>query len=89
MTTSNIVLSSWATRPLGRAARLGIAFGGMAISTVLLTVASVVTTGSWALILLGVGLTAASVRAARVPTAGRLSTMAAALIVVPFLLNLS
>ena len=72
MTASAPVVRAWATRPLGKAARVAIAAGGMVLATMILTYAAVASSGSWLLVVLGVGLTAVSVRAAVVPSAGRL-----------------
>jgi hypothetical protein len=49
--------------------------------------ASVVQSGSWALVVLGVGLAALSVRAARVPTAIRLTLVAVAMLAIPLTLQ--
>ena len=87
MTTSNLVLGAWATRLMGKAARIGIAVGGLATATLILTMASVVATGSWALVLLGVALAAVSVRAAIAPTVGRLTSVAAGLVAIPLVLQ--
>ena len=87
MTTSHLALGAWATRPLGKAARIGIAVGGLVTATLVLTTSAVVTNGSWALVLLGVALAAASVRAARIPSVGRLTTFAVGLIAIPILLQ--
>jgi hypothetical protein len=80
MTTANPVIVAWAEHPVGRVARIAIAVGGLVTSTLVLMTASVVASGSWALVVLGVGLAALAVRAARVPTTARLSLTAAALI---------
>jgi hypothetical protein len=80
MTTANPAIVAWADHPIGRVARIAIAVGGLVTATLVLTTASVVASGSWALVLLGVGLAALAVRAARVPTTARLSLAAAALI---------
>jgi hypothetical protein len=83
MTAISTTFQTWATHPVGRAARIVIAVGGMATATLVLMTASLVTSGSWALVILGVGLAAFSVRAARAPTAGRLILVAAVLMAVP------
>jgi len=83
MTTASPPISAWAARPMGKAARIAIAVGGLITATLVLMTASVVPTGSWALVVLGVGLAAASVRAARIPSPGRLILVAAALLAIP------
>lgn len=87
MTTANPTLQAWATKPLGKAARIAIAVGGMALATLVLTSAAVVETGSWALVLLGVALVAAAVRAARIPTGSRLVALMAIVIAIPLSLQ--
>jgi len=83
MTTASPPISTWAAHPMGKAARIAIAVGGLITATLVLMTASVVATGSWALVVLGVGLAALSVRAARVPSRVRLILVAAALIAIP------
>jgi hypothetical protein len=80
MTTANPAIVAWAEHPVGRVARIAIAVGGLVTSTLVLMTASVVASGSWSLVVLGVGLAALAVRAARVPTTARLFLTAAALI---------
>ena len=87
MTTVNPAIRAWAARPTGKATRIAIAVVGMASATLVLMSAAVVTSASWALILLGVGLAAASVRAAVLPTAGRLTLAAIAMSAVPFVIQ--
>ncbi|HEU4319443.1 MAG TPA: hypothetical protein VFS66_05125 [Acidimicrobiia bacterium] len=77
MTASAPVMRAWATRPLGKAARVAIAAGGMVLGTLILTFAAIAPTGSWLLVVFGVGVAALSVRAARIPSAGRLVTLTA------------
>lgn len=83
MTTSQLVLDDWATEPLGKAARIAIAVGGMITATLVLLMATMVSNGAWLLLLLGVALAATSVRAARYPTLVRLAVVAANLIAIP------
>ncbi len=89
MTTANSAISPWASHPLGRVARGAIAVGGLMIAALVLMTASVVVSGSWALVVLGLGVAALSVRAARVPTPLRLALVALVLIVIPFAFRLS
>ena len=70
-------MSAWATRPVGKAARVAIAAGGMVLGTLILTFAAIATAGSWLLVLLGVGVAAMSVRAAQIPSVLRLLTLTA------------
>jgi hypothetical protein len=82
MTTASPPTVAWANHPLGKAARIAIAVGGLVTATLVLMTASLVATGSWALVTLGVGLAALAVRAARVPTTSRLAITAAALVAI-------
>ena len=54
VTTSTQVLQPWATRPVGKAARLSLAILGMTMATLVLMTAAAVDSGSWAQVLLGV-----------------------------------
>ena len=85
MTTSNIVLEEWATNPLGKAARIAIAAGGMITATLILMMATMLTSGAWLFVLAGVGLAATSVRAARVPSILRLGVVTANLVAIPLI----
>ncbi len=87
MTTSNPVLQPWATQPLGKAARIAIAAGGLVLATLVLMTAAIVGSGSWALIALGVLIAPAAIRAARVPSTARLGVLAAAVLAVPFIIQ--
>lgn len=87
MTAINPAIQAWAARPAGKAVRIAIATLGMATSTLVLMTAALVTTGSWALVLLGVGLAATSVRAALAPTTPRLLTVATIIIAIPLTLQ--
>jgi len=83
MTTASSAINAWAGHPLGKMARGAIAVGGLMTAALVLMTASVVATGSWALVVLGVGLGVLSVRAARIPTPLRLTLVAMALIAIP------
>jgi hypothetical protein len=83
MTTANLYLESWATHPLGKAARVMLALLGMSTATTLLTLSPLVASGSWAIILIGLALAATSVRAARVPTVERLALVVSVVILIP------
>lgn len=85
MTTSELSLESWATAPLGKAARLSIAVGGMITATLVLLMATMLSQGTWLFVLVGVALAATSIRAARYPTLIRLSVVAANLIAIPLI----
>lgn len=80
MTTANPALVDWAQHPLGKVARIAIASGGLITATLVLMTASVVATGSWALVVLGVSLAALAVKAAWAPTTVRLILTGATLI---------
>lgn len=88
MTVSEVVLEDWATQPLGKAARIAIAAGGMITAFMVLVMASVVAQGSWALVLAGVALVATSVRAASIPTLARLMLVVANVVAIPALARL-
>lgn len=83
MTTTTQPLQAWATKPLGKAARVAMAGVGMAMATLVLMTSAVVESGSWALVLLGVALAATSVRAAWIPTVSRLSALMATVVAIP------
>lgn len=83
MTTSNPILQPWATEPMGKAARIAIGIGGLVLATLVLMTATIVSSGSWALIGLGVILAPSAIRAARVPTPARLGVLAAAVMAIP------
>lgn len=85
MTTSELVLENWATQPLGKAARISIAVGGMLTATLVLLMATMLSQGTWLFVLVGVALAATSVRAARYPTLLRLTAVAANLIAIPLI----
>ncbi len=85
MTTSELVLEDWATKPVGKAARIAIAAGGMIVATLVLLMASMLSEGTWLFLLIGVALAATSVRAARYPSLARLTAVAANLIAIPLI----
>ncbi len=85
MTASHLVLEEWATQPLGKAARVAIAAGGMITAFMVLLIASVISHGSWVLVLAAIALVATSVRAARVPNLTRLMVVVANLVAIPLL----
>lgn len=88
MTSLSHAIEGWATHPAGMAARIFIGVAGMTTATLVLMTASLVPSGSWALVLLGVGLAATSVRAAVVPSTPRLAFLAATLIAIPIAIRL-
>lgn len=83
MMVSNASIAPWADKPLGKAARLTMAIAGMLLATSVMMTAAVVDQGSWALVLLGVALGAASVRAAHWPTISRLAALGAVVLAIP------
>lgn len=85
MTTSDLVLDGWAVKPIGKAARIAVAAGGMIVATLVLLIASMLREGSWLFLLIGVALAATSVRAARYPSLARLTAVAANLIAIPLI----
>jgi hypothetical protein len=88
MTTSDLVLDEWATKPMGKAARIAIAAGGIITATLVLLMATMLPDGAWLFVLVGVALAATSVRAARYPTIVRLGVVAANLIAIPLIAQL-
>lgn len=85
MTVSTITnLEEWAAHPIGKAARISIAVLGLASAVLLLMVATMYRHAAWILVLLGVSLAATSIRAARKPSALRLTTLAAVMIAIPY-----
>ena len=85
MTSSPTTEHDWATRPWGRAARITIVAGGVGAATLLLLIAAMTETGSWALVVTGVALAATSARAAKSPSIIRLGVVGANLMVIPLL----
>ena len=85
MTTSELALDRWATQPIGKAIRISIAVAGMTTAVLLLLTASMLSSGTWLLVLAGVALAATSARAARFPTVLRLSFVAANLVAIPLI----
>ena len=83
MTTSTPVLQTWATRPLGKAARVALAVLGMILATLVLMTAAIIETGAWARVILGAALAAGSVMAARFPSAPRLMILGAIVLMIP------
>lgn len=88
MTVSDPVLEEWATKPLGKAARIAIAAGGTITATLVLLMATMLRDGTWMFVLMGVALAATSVRAARYPTITRLGVVAANLVAIPLIAQL-
>jgi hypothetical protein len=85
MTVSTITtIDEWAAHPVGKVARVAIAALGLMSATLVLLVATMNSHAAWTLVLLGVALAAASVRAAVSPSLIRLSTLAAVMIAVPY-----
>ena len=84
MTTTTPVLQPWATEPMGKAARIAIAVGGLILATLVLMTATIVAQGSWALIGLGVVIAPSAIRAARVPSTTRLCVLGVAVLAIPF-----
>lgn len=81
--TSISSIQGWATHPIGKAARVAVAIGGAVLATLVMTTAATARSGSWALVLLGVGVAAVSARAARVPSASRLVLLTIAVVAAP------
>jgi hypothetical protein len=72
---------------MGKAARIAIAVGGLILAILVLMTATIVSTGSWAMVGLGVLLAPSAVRAARIPTPSRLAVLAATVIAIPIVIQ--
>lgn len=88
MTTTQLVLEDWATQPLGKAARVAIAVGGMIIATLVLLMATMLSQGVWLFVLVGFAMAATSIRAAQYPTLLRLGVVSANLLLIPLIAQL-
>lgn len=88
MTASTPVLNDWAERPMGKVARAAVAITGMAFATLVLMNAALVSSGAWALVLLGVATAATSVRVAQRPSVSRLAALGAVILAIPLSLQL-
>lgn len=88
MTSSEMILAGWATHPLGKVARIGIAVGGMIIATLVLLMSTLLSEGVWLFVLAGVSTAAASIRAAQYPTLLRLSIVSVSVLIVPLIAQL-
>ena len=85
MTVSTITtLDEWAAHPIGKAARIAIAFLGQASAILVLMVATMNSHAAWILVLLGAALAATSIRAAQRPTLIRLTSLLAVMIAIPY-----
>lgn len=83
MTVSTITtLDEWATHPIGKAARFGVAVLGLASAVLVMMVATMISHAAWTLVLLGVALAATSVRAATRPSVLRFTTLAAVMMAI-------
>ncbi|MEX0865060.1 MAG: hypothetical protein WD269_09335 [Acidimicrobiia bacterium] len=89
MTTTDQVLGDWATHPFGKAARVAMAVGGMLTGVMLMLIAPAVHGQPWLLVIVATSLVITSVRAARFPSVTRLALVAANLLAMPLLTNLT
>jgi hypothetical protein len=88
MTASTEQLQDWATSSIGRIARGAIAVTGLAFAVLVLMNAALVDSGSWALVILGVALAAASVRVAQSPNLSRIIALGATTVAIPLSLQI-
>lgn len=88
MTASTEQLQHWASTATGKVARGAIAVTGMTFAVLVLMNAALVDSGSWALVILGVALAAASVRAAQSPNLGRIIALGATTVAIPLSLQI-
>jgi hypothetical protein len=89
MTTTDQVLGDWATHPFGKAARVAMAVGGMLMGVMLMLIAPLFDGQPWLVVVGATSLVITSVRAARLPSMTRLALVAANLLAMPFLTNLT
>lgn len=82
MTGSGYTMATWATSPLGRAARLALLVVGNATAFAVLMLATIYPRASWVYALLGVALSVAATRAWRSPRATRLFLVGAIVVAV-------
>lgn len=82
-TTEATFLKEWTAHPLGKTVRIAIAVVGLATSTVVLLLATLTSDAVWFMVVLGVSMAAASIRAALHPSISRLAILTAVLVVIP------
>ena len=85
MSQMTLADKDWADRPFGKATRISFAVFGMICSFALLILAGSVTTRAWVLAIGGAALAVTSVRAAWIPSRGRLLAVIANLAAIPLL----
>ncbi len=88
MTASTEQIQHWATSPIGKIARAGIAISGMGFAVLVLMNAALIDSGSWALVILGVALAATSVRVAQSPNLSRILALGATTVAIPLSLQI-
>lgn len=88
MSQTNLEEMNWAQTPLGKATRISVGVLGMICSFAFLILAGSVATGVWILVTGGAVLAATSVRAAWIPSRGRLMAVIANLAAIPLLSQL-
>jgi len=89
MTTTDQVLGDWATHRFGKTARVAMAVGGMLTAVMLMLIAPLFDGRPWLMVVGATSLVITSVRAARFPNMTRLALVAANLLAMPFLTNLT
>ncbi|MDX1468132.1 MAG: hypothetical protein R3258_02220 [Acidimicrobiia bacterium] len=85
MSQMTLAEMDWADKPVGRATRISLAVFGMICAFALLILAGSVASGAWILVVGGAVLAATSVRAAWLPSRGRLLAVMANLAAIPLL----
>lgn len=83
MTASTQTLDDWGARPLGKITRGAVAVLGSTFAVLVLMIAGLVESGSWALVVLGVALAATSIRAAQQLTLTRILVLGATILAIP------
>lgn len=83
MTTNVAFSEDWANHPIGKTMRVMIAVGGLVTATLVVLLATLGTNSVWFLVLLGLTLATASIRAAMQPSALRLAIVLAAVVAIP------
>ncbi|HZD24195.1 MAG TPA: hypothetical protein VE569_12465 [Acidimicrobiia bacterium] len=83
MTASTRTVNDWALHPAGKVTRGAVAVLGTTFAVLVLMTASIVESGSWALVVLGVSMAATSVRAALRLTIPRILAFGATIVAIP------
>lgn len=83
MTAHSVLARDWINHPFGKTLRVLIAAGGLITATLVVMLSTLGSNSVWFLLLLGLFLGTAAVRAALHPTTLRLSIVFAAMVAIP------